>query len=223
MPWWHPTEPLRAFLYTSHSPLDCVSGYAQILPEDHVIAVDGGLDKIDELGLPPRIIIGDMDSVAPELLDKYPNTPRLHFAAEKNETDTELAIAWCLEQNIFHEIIILNDLQGRFDHCLGLIQNLLLLKKQSPQVSARIESHHEQLFILDHITHFSGKQGALLSLIALGEMAEIETYSGLKYSLQGLKLYPHLSRGISNEITEDSAEIVIKSGDILAILTFQTA
>lgn len=213
---------MRAFVFTSHSPHECLSGYASILPEDHLIAVDGGLAKLDELGLTPHIIIGDMDSVSPQLLEKYHHIPRLSYASEKNETDTELALNWCMEQECYQEIMILNDLQGRFDHCLGLVQNLLLLKKQKPDIDARIESRNEQLFILNHSTRITGKKGALLSLIALSEMAYTWTYFGLKYSLKDLKLYPHLSRGISNEITDDNAVICVNSGYILAVLTMPT-
>lgn len=210
---------MRAFLFTPHSPQECVSGYQHILPEDHLIAVDGGLAFIDALGKIPQLLIGDMDSVNPQLLEKYRLSPILKYAGEKNETDTELAISWCINQGSYNEIIILNDLQGRFDHCLGLLQNLWYLKNQAPEISARIESQSQVLFILDKITHLQGRKGALLSLIAPRDMAEIKSYTGLKYSLQGLKLYPHLSRGISNEITEDEAEIVVQTGDILAILT----
>lgn len=183
--------------------------------------MDGGLACIDALGKIPTLLIGDMDSVDMHLLEKYHATPLIEFPYEKNETDTELALSWCIDQGSYDEIIILNDLQGRFDHCLGLVQNLLYLKKKAPQLSVRLESQSQVLFILDTITHIKGKKGATLSLIAQGDMAEIESYKGLKYSLQGLKLYPHLSRGISNVVTEDDAEIVVKSGDILAILTVQ--
>lgn len=213
---------MRVFVFTSHSPQECLSGYDNIHPEDHLIAVDGGLAKLDELGLTPHIIIGDMDSVDPQLLGKYHHIPRLNYASEKNETDTELALIWCMDQKRYKDVIILNDLQGRFDHCLGLVQNLLLLKKQDPYIDARIESQTEQLFILNHITRLTGKKGALLSLIALSDMAHIGSYSGLKYSLKDLKLYPHLSRGISNEITEDNATIFVNSGYILAVLTIPT-
>lgn len=213
---------MRAFLFTPFSPPKCLSGYHHILPEDHLIAVDGGLACINALGKTPTLLIGDMDSVDRHLLEKYRHIPLIEYASEKNETDTELALSWCINQGSYDEIIILNDLQGRFDHCLGLLQNLLYLKKQAPKLSARLESQSQVLFFLDKTTLLQGKKGATLSLIAQGGMAEIESYKGLKYSLQGLKLYPHLSRGISNEITQDEAEIVVKSGDILAILTVQT-
>jgi len=212
-------EPMRrAYLFTNHFPAKLVSGYHHIRTVDAIIAVDKGLEKVINLGLKPAIIIGDLDSLALEILQRYPELPLLRYPAEKNETDTELALQWCVEQG-FSEIVICNDLQGRFDHALALVQNLLLLKEHYPEVQARIESQNQTIFILDKRTEFSNYKGRLLSLIALNGIAEFSHSKGLKYPLHGLVLYPHLSRGISNEITENETEIGLESGMVLAILT----
>jgi thiamine pyrophosphokinase len=208
----------RAYLFTNHSPLEIVSGYGNIQAEDSIIAVDKGLEYITRLGLRPSIVIGDLDSISTEILDRFPELPALRHPAEKNETDTELALQWCVEQG-FSEIVICNDLLGRFDHALALVQNLLLLKEQSPDVLTRIESKNQTIFILDKRTELSNYEGRLLSLIALNGTAEFSLSKGLKYPLHGLVLYPHLSRGISNEITETEAEIGLAAGTVLAIIT----
>jgi len=208
----------RAYLFTNHAPLNIISGYESICADDTIIAVDKGLETVIQLGLQPDIIIGDLDSLSVELLSQYPKVPLLRHPSEKNETDTELALLWGVEQG-FTELIVCNDLAGRFDHALALVQNLLLLKVTSPAIQTRIESQNQLLFMLDQQTEFLGKQGSLLSLIALQVNAEFADSKGLKYPLQGLQLSPQLSRGISNEIISPQAEIDLTTGLVLAILT----
>lgn len=207
----------RAFLFTNHCPSEIVSGYQFVQPEDAIIAVDKGLESVHRLGLKPSILIGDLDSLSPELMNKFPDLALLRHPAEKNETDTELALHWCVQQG-YNELVICNDLQGRFDHAFALVQNLLLLKESYPEVTARIESGNQLVFILDKHTEFTGKKGNLLSLIALNGNAEFAYSKGLKYPLNDLILYPHLSRGISNEIVANKAEISLVSGTVLTII-----
>jgi len=215
-------KPLRrAFLITNHAPDQIVSGYENILSHDIVIAVDAGLRVVELLGLWPSFIMGDLDSVDRQLLIKYKNIPKLTHPTEKNETDTELAINWCAKQDKFGKIIVCNDMQGRFDHALGLVQNLLMLhKKRGKKPAIHIESADQQMFILPNQKNFQNNQGQLISLISLSPKAQFLSSQGLKYPLDGLILRQSQSRGISNEFTSDDAEIILLQGDVLAVITF---
>ena len=126
-------EKIRAYIFTNHAPLDIVSHYTNIQKTDHLIAVDKGIKQIDALGLDPYILIGDLDSIEPEMLEKYSHIPFHRHPTEKNETDTELALDWCLQQECYSEIIICNDMQGRFDHALAIAINLLKIKSPADE------------------------------------------------------------------------------------------
>ncbi|MDY0150802.1 MAG: thiamine diphosphokinase [Candidatus Cloacimonas sp.] len=213
----------RAFLVTNHAPPQIVSGYENISSADHIIAVDNGLQQVHALGLQPHIIIGDLDSLALKLLDLYPAVPIHKHPSAKNETDTELALLWCLKQEIYTEIIICNDLQGRFDHALGLVQNLLLAKSFSSTGSAefplRIESQRQILFTLPDTLTLNNRRGQLVSLIPLSAEVQLIHSTGLKYPLDNLVLSSHLSRGISNEIIAPQAVICKAKGEALVVLS----
>jgi thiamine pyrophosphokinase len=207
----------RAWLFTSTAPEVIFSGYDSIDPErDLVVAVDNGLDRVRQLGLAPDVVIGDMDSVTPGLLEQYPATPVIRHPGEKNETDTELAALWALEQGVGH-IIICNNLEGRFDHALALIQNMDLVTSKG--VDCKIESATQQVFFLEKETILRGLKGAWLSLLAWGGVSHLADSQGLQYPLHRLELRTELSRGISNRIVEDEARIGLASGRILAIIT----
>lgn len=218
------TEKVRAFLFTNYAPINIVSGYQNIKPTDHIIAVDNGLKYIDELGLRPNILIGDQDSLEPALLKKYSQIPCYLHPPEKNDTDTELAINWCIDQQCYAEIIICNDLEGRFDHSVAIALNLLKLPNPIAErmifpTPYRIESNKQTVFILPENIEFNNCEGKLLSLIALSERIEFYSSQNLKYTLNNLVIKQFQSRGISNLITSKQASISKKEGICLAILS----
>jgi len=207
----------KAWLITNHAPRQIVSRYQSIPATDDIIAVDKGLEKVHDLGLIPRVIIGDFDSLSEELLKEYAEVPTLRHPMAKNETDTELALSWCLEQQRYAEIIICNDLQGRWDHSMALMQNLLWAHSRG-QI-CRIESCNQIVRLISDRAVYPGKKGDLLSLIALGQEAVFLGSRGLTYPLEHLVLKPQQSRGISNEFDADRVEIQLEKGLVLAVQT----
>jgi thiamine pyrophosphokinase len=211
------TTPRRAWLITPFAPAEPAVPYSDLQPDDLVIAVDGGLKRCFELSLSPRVLLGDMDSLEPGLLAQLPSDcQKITYLTTKNETDTELAMQYCIKQGS-REIHICNDLSGRFDHALGLIQNLLEARLNGGRAS--ILSTRQLLFLLDEYTELSYPAGSLLSLVSLTEESVFDTSSGLQYPLNDLKLYSWQSRGISNRITEPAQSISLSSGTVLAIVT----
>lgn len=206
----------RAWLITAHAPGQVYSGFESIASQDIIIAVDGGLELCLEKGLEVDYLCGDLDSVRPELVAQLPPERIWRFNANKNETDTELAILNCIRLGI-SEMVILNDMGGRVDHALGLIQNLLFAHLQ--QVSIRLETQDQQIFFLPEFWEARGLQGCLLSLLAHNEEAVFAMSEGLKWDLSKLSLRPGLSRGISNEIISDYVCIHKSLGQVLAVLT----
>ncbi|MDZ4183220.1 MAG: thiamine diphosphokinase, partial [Candidatus Cloacimonadaceae bacterium] len=175
----------RAWLFPDHAPLDLFSGYESIESGDMIIAIDAGLNFIHHKGIAPQLIIGDFDSLNPSLLELYPDVSRLTFSSHKDETDTELAVDWCLE-NSFDEIIICNDLEGRFDHALALLQNML--KAHQMGVSCRIETSAQRAFFLNSHNVLTSLKGATLSLLCWSPKAVFGFSAGLAWPLQGLEL-----------------------------------
>lgn len=208
---------LRAWLITPFSPLEPVIPYDSITGSDLVIAVDGGLEICRELNLSPLVLIGDMDSLPQGLRTVIPaGCENIIYRSEKNETDTQLAVEYCLDQGI-GEIIICNNLEGRFDHALALVQNLLQAYQNG--LSAKLVSSSQIISVLSGNILLSYPAGSLLSLLAITEKAEFAASSGLKYPLDHLTLYNWQSRGISNVATEPEQRLEILSGLVLAVAT----
>lgn len=206
----------RAWLFPEHAPETLFSGYGSITQDDTVIAIDAGLNFLHGQDIRPHLIIGDLDSIDRALLETYSTVPTYIFPQAKNETDTELAVDYCLNSGI-DEIIICNDLGGRFDHALALVQNML--KAHHAGVACRIESTNQRLFFLERDTLLPRMGGHTLSLISWSPSSVFGSCSGLAYPLDGLCLKDTLSRGISNIITDHECHVELLEGTVLAILT----
>lgn len=72
------------------------------------------------LGLEPDMIVGDFDTVKPEVLAYYRRMEHIvgHPPAGKDETDTELALKGPGHRNT--EVVVLGATGGRMDHMLGI-------------------------------------------------------------------------------------------------------
>jgi len=207
----------RAWLITHHAPQQIFLNYSSITSSDLIIAVDGGFRKCLELNLVPNVLIGDFDSIEPALLDKLPpDCQKITHPAQKNETDTQLALEYCIENNI-REVFICNDLGGRFDHSFALVQNLLQAHQNG--INVKIVSEKQVVFILDSNTELTFPVNTIISLISLTDKTEFSFSNGLQFPLDGLTLYNWQSRGISNTISESTQYIKLTSGIALAIIT----
>jgi len=214
-------SPRRAWLVTNHAPAQIVTGYASIPSPDLIIAVDGGLDRCREHGIVPDILMGDLDSCDPRGIAELPvSTEIFRYPADKDDTDTQLALNYCRAQGI-REILICNDLAGRIDHVLGVLQNLLRAQREGMEVQILTES--QIVFILAPETSLPYPVGTTVSLVPLGDYGVFAGSEGLKWGLQGLSLSPDAAEGISNVISSSPARITLTSGRVVAIITPLTA
>ena len=102
----------------------CAGGFdalAEPLEDAFVIAADGGLKHLQQLNIPPDVIIGDFDS-----LGYTPKDARV-FPVEKDDTDSMLAVRHGLREGC-RRFILYGSLDGpRLDHTVANLQTLLFL------------------------------------------------------------------------------------------------
>jgi len=189
---------------------------ALIRADDFILCADGGTRHVLALGLTPHLVIGDMDSVSKDetqQLEKA-DVPIELFPHDKNETDLELAILHALEKHP-EAILIVAALGGRLDQTLGNIA--LLSNARLADVDIRLDDGVEEVFFCRTRSEVRGGSGDLVSLIPWREKVEGVQTKNLKWPLRDEILYPEKTRGISNEMTVDIANIKIKSGLLLVV------
>ena len=172
----------------------------------YLVAADSGADRALALGVEPRAVIGDFDSISQAAQMRLDPT-RLFPIREQETTDFAKAL-----RNIKAPFVIaLGALGGRVDHELAVLNALIsipqpciLLGKQDvvfaapPQISLRL------------------RLGDRLSLFPLAAVQGRST--GLRWPLEGISFAPNGAIGTSNEVSEPRVTLTFDAPGMLVIL-----
>ena len=187
-----------------------------IQPNDFIIAADGGTRHALALNLLPSVVIGDLDSLdsANRRLLEQSNAKIMQYPQDKDETDLELALIYAIDAG-YKSIKVIAALGGRLDQTLG---NLSLLTTASfAEVDIRLDDGVEEAFFIREQAQIQGRADDLISLIPWGNPVTGIQTEGLRWQLFDDTLYPHKTRGISNEMILAHARIKIKNGLLLLV------
>lgn len=181
-----------------------------------LIGCDGGTKYLLFLGYKPHAIVGDMDSLSIEIKSKLKNHPveYIKYPIKKDNTDAELALLYAIKHGC-KEIIITGILGTRIDHMLATI--LMFFQKQFSKLQIKIIEGNQDIFLVHKKISIEGKKGDTVSLIPLTEKTTGITTKNLEYKLSNLTLPFGTTRGISNVLTTNKAEISLKKGVLIVV------
>ena len=194
---------------------------AQLAGADLVVAADGGTLALEQWGVVPHAIVGDLDSLGMERALEYGarGVTVVPFSPEKDESDLELAIGFATEAKA-DDIVLLGVFGGeRFDH--ELANTLLIgadeyrgLRMRAVRGDTTVRALHggEEL-------ELAGTQGDLVTLLAVRGDAEGVRTHRLRYPLAGETLYFGAARGLSNVVVSEGASVACGRGVLLVIET----
>ena len=199
---------MKAFIYTGGTILE-KKITERPKEEDLIIAADSGYHNAKKMGVTPQILLGDFDSLGKA--EKIPDdTEILQVPAEKDDTDTQLAVQVALEKGAT-ELVIIGGLDGRLDHTLS---NLAILENL-------YEKHIRAIFTNgQNRVRFIRDSGVILvrdgfryfSVLAADPVIKGVSVDGCKYPLKKAKLLRTNQYAVSNEIVGNCALIEIKKG-----------
>lgn len=186
---------------------------------DWIICCDGGMHHAKALGITPDYIVGDFDSVRPEVLEEYRNMgiSIRQFPTHKNETDMQLGMLLALELGAT-ELVLIGGIGDRFDHTLANAHLLLYLLKKG--VCGILVNEKNRVELIDKEVTLYGKAGDLVSTIPLSMLVEGVTLEGLEYPLvdYDLALDDKLV-AVSNVMTGTEAKVKIRKGYLFVMQT----
>ena len=206
----------RAIIFYNGDLSNIETAKKYIKSTDYIICADGGTKYALALGLQPNIILGDFDSLAPELQESLQGRQIewITYDKEKDETDSELALQHAIKKG-YKTILLFGILGSRIDHMLTNIFALAYLFKNG--IDTTIIEGNKEIRVTDKSLTLYGQEGDLLSLIPLkGTVKKVKT-KNLQYPLHHEDLLFGYSRGISNVFTTSTAEVSIESGLLLVI------
>ena len=208
---------MRALIFVNGT----INDYAQLArwlrPDDYTIAADGGAHHCAALGLRPAVLVGDLDSIAPELLTEYEKAGVVieRHPPRKDETDLELAVRRAVADGAT-EILLLGALGGRLDQTLA---NLLLPARTDWPVPILLADGTQLARVLrgGEATTLHGAAGDTVSVVPMSADVTGITYTGLEYPLVNATLRLGSTQGVSNRLIGESATIRITSGILLVV------
>lgn len=187
-----------------------------IFSPDELICVDGGARHIVALDLTPQVIIGDMDSLPPEILQRCEERGSriIRHPRAKQETDTQLALEYACRSHP-DEIRIYGALGGRIDHALANIY--LLLPAARRGVTTKLVDEWCEVFVVTQTMRLEGIVGQTVSIFPLSALVQGIELEGFEYPLSGATMEIGVPYGISNRLQKDRGVIAIESGCLLVV------
>ena len=212
------TEKTRVFVVAG-GPLgnmDFLRSEIAIFSPGLLICADGGARHLEALGLTPQVIIGDMDSLAPEILERFAakGSRIMSYGRDKRETDTQLALEYAC-QSLPQEVRVYGALGGRLDHTLANISLLAAAWKRG--VRALLVDEWCEVFIVTGRAAIEGKAGQTVSLFPFDGAARGIDLDGFAYPLAGGQMEAGEPYGISNRLQMHRATISLASGCLLVV------
>jgi thiamine pyrophosphokinase len=178
------------------------------------ICADGASATCLAYRLEPDLIIGDLDSIGADAIDRFASIEMIEDL-DQDTTDSEKAIQYCVDKG-FRRLFVLGALGKRLDHG---VYNLGLLRKYHDQVDELLlVSEGETAFLLSGKRSFTAPIGTRISLLPIFGPAENVVSEGLEYAIAGKTMELGGFTSVSNAFSRPQAHISIDSGFLLVIL-----
>tara|TARA_B100001250_G_C19566460_1_gene685726 strand:+ start:46 stop:666 length:621 start_codon:yes stop_codon:yes gene_type:complete len=163
-----------------------------------IICLDGGVDKLLDLGYSPNYILGDLDSLSLHPDNYDCDVIELH---DQSKNDLDKGLEWCLKNNI-SKIILIGFSGQRDDQNMAALYSL---RSFSEKLDLTMITNHSTIHCIKGQSKVNVANGQIISLMASNSMTSITT-RGLKHELDNDRLLSP-GHGISNIALTDSIEI----------------
>lgn len=191
---------------------------AQLRPGDHIFCADGGTHNALQLGLTPEAIIGDLDSLSPDVIEQMEQKGvAIHrHPANKDHTDLELALKQAIARQP-NEVLVVTALGGRIDQMLANILVLTRSEYASTHLSLADGPQWATIIRAPQRRTIQGHPGDTLSLVPLTPEVTQVTLTGVKWPLEQATLRMGSTWSISNQLTGPQATVQIGRGMVLLV------
>lgn len=180
---------------------------------DLVVAADSGYDAAVELGYPVDVLVGDMDSI--QSTDIPDGVVVERHPVDKEATDLELALE-LVSREAPSRVVVVGGSGGRLDHELA-VAALLCSDRWTEIDEIDWRSDRGWAHVVRRRRMLHGDAGATVTLLAVGGEATGVTTRGLKWNLDGDKLAPGSTRGVSNVMSGPVTDIRVDDGVLLVV------
>lgn len=170
----------------------------------------------------PDLAVGDFDSLSEEgqkYMESLKGPEIIRLKPEKDDSDTQSAVNQMIRKGA-KDILILGATGTRLDHVLANLGLLSMGKEKGVHIAIADQWNYITLAESGTILHREEQFGKYVSFFTVGGDVTGLTLKGFKYPLNGYHLTVEDSGlTVSNEISEETAEILYESGQLLMIMS----
>ena len=187
-----------------------------------LIAADRGVEFFKGTDWQPEVAVGDFDSLSAEgalYLQGLRETEIMRLKPEKDDSDTQSAVNHMIREGA-KEILIFGATGTRLDHVLANLGLLSMGKEQGVQIVLADQWNYITLVESGTVLKKEEQFGKYVSFFSVGGDVAGLSLKGFKYPLNRYHLtVADSGLTVSNEITEETAEITYDSGQLLMIMS----
>lgn len=183
-----------------------LSGY--LLPDDYIIAADGGWQLAMQMGVKPAMLVADFDSLGVPAVSE--GTEVVSLPVEKDVTDTAEALRLGYEAG-YRSFLLLGCTGGRLDHWQAALTVAADYARRDCEIVLADEQNEIHLLSPGSYV-YPACPDEKISLFAFGGNVTGLFMEGLKYSVSDYTLSPFDPLCVSNECVEETACISFKTG-----------
>ena len=179
---------------------------------DTIICCDGSINNLYKKNIKPSYIIGDLDSINNDMIDKYKKI--IIKANDQNENDLRKTITW-VEKHGIKKAYILGATGKREDHTIG---NIFSLLQYPNNLELLLYTNHGFFTVINNKKKFNSYIGQQVSIFSTDPSIKITT-SNLKYNFINDNISSIYS-GTLNESIQDVFFVEISHGKLLIYQTY---
>jgi thiamine pyrophosphokinase len=177
-----------------------------------IVCCDGSAQNLVLAGMIPDAIVGDMDSLNDDFLNRFAD--RIYVDENQETNDLTKAVSWCSDMG-YKDIVIIGATGKREDHTLGNISLLADYIKYVNVIMVTDTGIFRPLVTTSVISCFTGQQ---VSIFSLNPETEITSF-GLRYPLNRRRITSWWHATL-NEALGDNFSLDFKDGSVIVYLKF---
>jgi len=181
-----------------------------------IVAADGGADVAFRFRIRPDIIIGDLDSISSETLDRFAESGvTVKHLPRQSDTDLEKALLY-IKRCGYRKTLVAGATGGMTDHTFG---NLSILLRHAADMRLVCVDPNYRIDLVTGSVELPVVKGSRVSLVPAGGPCVVST-SGLRYKLKRNRLAFGEKEGTCNTAVSSSLRIAVHEGWLVLFREF---
>ena len=195
--------------------------FRKVANERKIFAIDKGIEICKACEVVPNILIGDFDSAENSAVEwaRAKNIPVEKYPADKDLTDTQLAMNRAAEIFGEHVAILTGCFGGRFDHLYSNIFTCAAIDRK-----IFLADEREIIFYLrggESSTIKFFKKPLAVSLLPISSICAGVTTKNLHWELDGATLTQNFPNATSNRADSDKISVGVERGTLAIYFCFE--